>query len=395
MGIKAVFFDLDGTLVNPDASPVQGVPQMIEAVEALGLKWVVASNHTQAYLERRLHDAGLQPDLAISKQTVGARKPSPEFCYYAAHQLGIHKNEMVYVGDDNLTDAICAINAGVLYLNAGWSNRKPTYGIITATPHDVVRLIRTFLLRTPVWYWNLDAVDNAGMRIDVRSVLPGGKTWNPVLGPATFDVLKRDVDSDFPVMVKFSRFLLLYVLTTIYLDHLHDEIDTWCMIPSSQGNERQLLAEFVKRSTKLFKEKFYGDLLVRHRASEKAAYSRAAGNDPGFLNQAQTLHLNPEHRKAVEGKTVLVIDDYCTRGHSFECARQLLYRGGAAKVVCVSVGRYGTRYTAQASGKRVQWDPWRPNHFQEGDFFPTVHYRPSDAGGLPSLIEGFDYLRNS
>jgi histidinol phosphatase-like enzyme len=397
MAIRAVFFDLDGTLLTPSGSPVAGVTEMIRELEEMDLRWAVGSNHSRAYLHNRLNTAGLAPDLEVSQESVGAKKPSPQFCYGAAKGLGIAKNEMVYVGDDNRTDAICAINASVLYLNAGWSNRQPNYGIKTATPKDVVRLVRTFLLRDPQWYWRLSATDPAGLPLDVRSIVPGGKDWDPILARPTFNVLKLDSDTDFPIVMKFSRFLFLYLLTTIYLDGLHDEVDSWCLIPPSGGNmHRKILSDYLNGSSKLFKAARYVEtLLVRHTPSVKAAYARHAGLDPDFLNQANTMHLNPEQRKAVTGKHILVVDDYCTRGHSFECARHLLLRGGAAKVTCVSVGRYGTRYTVQVARDGLVWNPWAPSSLGEGDFQPRVYYEPSDASAILPIKDGFEYLINS
>lgn len=392
MGIKAVFFDLDGTLLNASGKPVPGVVEMIQELAMLGLRWVAASNKSNAYIQRRLLGAGLNPDLVLSRENVGASKPSPEFCYQAAARLGISKNEMIYVGDDNLTDAICAINAAVLYANARWSNAHPNYGVNLATPNDVVRFVRAFFVRDPVWYWELDATDKLGWPIDIRSVLPGAKDWDQTIGSATFEVLKRDQEVEFP-KIKFSRFLLLYLLATIYLDELHDEVNTWCMIPPSGGQaHRKLLADFVQNSTKLFKANFVGDLLVRHRPAKKAAYARSSGEDPGFLNQANTLHLNQARKKAVEGKHVLVIDDFCTRGHSFECARHLLLRGGATKVTCVSVGRYGTRYEVQVARDGLQWDPWNPAAFGTGDFNTHVYQRSSEAAAIPPIQEAFRYI---
>lgn len=395
MALKAVFFDLDGTLVTADGSIVPGAAAMLQEIKSLGLQVVIGSNHSDAYVQQRVRGAGLTPDLIVSQESVGARKPSPQFCYKAAESFGINKNQLVYVGDDNRTDAICAINAGVLYLNASWANRTPDYGVKVLTPQDVVRFVRTFLMRESRWYWQLESRDALGP-LDVRAIIPGGKDWDAEMGPATFSVLKLDNDRDFPVIGKFSRFLFLYLLTTIYLAGLHDEFDTWCLIPPSGGqSHRKLFVDFLTASTKLFKEKFLSDLLIRHRPAQKAAYRRHEGEDPGFLNQANTLHLNSAHEKSVRGKHVVVVDDFCTRGHSFECARHLLERGGATKVTCLSVGRYGTRYTAQAARSNLTWNPWQPATFRDGDFSPTVYQRFYDSDALPPIREAFSYIIGS
>lgn len=395
MALRAVFFDLDGTLVTAGGSMVPGAAAMLQEIKALGLQVVIGSNHTDAYVQQRLRVAGLAPDQIVSRESVGVSKPSPQFCYQAAEGLGVKKNQLVYVGDDNRTDALCAINAGVLYLNAMWANNKPDYGIKVSQPEDVVRFVRAFLMRDPTWYWHLNTRDTVGP-LDVRAIIPGGRDWDATMGQSTFSVLKLDTDIDFPVIGKFSRFLFLYLLATIYLDELHDEFDTWCIIPPSGGQgHRKLFADFLAVAPKLFKQRFLGDLLIRHRPAQKAAFARHGGEDPGFLNQANTLRLNAEHQKAVAGKRIVVLDDFCTRGHSFECARHLLERGGAAKVTCLSVGRYGTRYTAQAPRLGLSWNPWQPAAFRDGDFHPAVHQRFSDGDALPPIREAFSYIISS
>lgn len=396
MSLRAVVFDLNCTLAGTDGRLVDGVTEMLSGLRALGLKVALASNQPRADVIPRISHAGLKPDLIFTRTDESTGDPGPKFCVDAARAFRIGNNQMVFVGDNDEIDAICAIDAGVLYINAGWSNRKPRYGVIAATPRDVLRLIRAFLLHDAGWYWQIQGTDRAGMPFDVRSLLPGGETWDPLLGPSTFNVLKKDIDTDYPVFVKYSRFLLLHLLTTIYLDGLHDSVDTWCVIPPSRGNtHRKLLPEFIDRSTKLFKATYLPDLIYRHARAAKAAYARKDGEDPGFLNQANTLHLNPEHWRKVAEKRVLVIDDYCTRGHSFECARQLLYRGGAEAVTCVSVGRYGTRLQLQRARDGLQWDPWQPQRFGPSDFATTVYQAPSDSTALQPVRAAFDYLTRS
>lgn len=395
MALKAVIFDLDGTLIDSAGRPVGGVREMMDDLMRLGIKIAVASNRGQGYVQARLAKSGLPAHLIVSNDLVGAKKPSPKFCLFAAEQLQINKNDMIYVGDNNLTDAICAINAGVLYLNAIWSNRNPKYGVKISTPNDVVRYIKAFLLREPQWYWSLNDIDASGHSISVKSLLPGYRSWDDRLGEATFNVLKRDEEvaiGDFA----FSSFLLNYFLTTIYLSGLSDEAKVWCLIPPSRGQQhRRILGNYTERATKLFRSKYIGDLLLRHRPAVKAAYARRSTGDPGFLNQANTLQLNPDHIRNIEGKHVLVIDDYCTRGHSFECARQLLRRGGAEHVTCASIGRYGSRFFTQAPEDSITWDPWKPRLFAQDAFSAHVHYQPSNNDAVDPIIQSFDYLLGS
>jgi hypothetical protein len=57
-----------------------------------------------------------------------------------------------------------------------------------------------------------------------------------------------------------------------------------------------------------------------------------------FLNQINTVLLNPTHRQSIEGKSVGVIDDFTVLGYSAECARKILFQDGASKGISLKVG---------------------------------------------------------
>src|SRR5207248_11735981 len=85
------------------------------------------------------------------------------------------------------------------------------------------------------------------------------------------------------------------------------------------------------------------DLLTRHTA---AARSQLYPDVAGHLAQLRTVSLNPYPTKRADrkysasplksGKTVLVLDDLCDRGRSFEAARAYLSRVGW-NAICVSL----------------------------------------------------------
>src|SRR3546814_7714469 len=74
--------------------------------------------------------------------------------------------------------------------------------------------------------------------------------------------------------------------------------------------------------------------------------ARASGGSVGLDNQLNTIRLNPAPVRGVGGKPykspparggkrILVVDDICTEGNSFEAARAYL-RAAGAQAVCVS-----------------------------------------------------------
>jgi hypothetical protein len=78
-----------------------------------------------------------------------------------------------------------------------------------------------------------------------------------------------------------------------------------------------------------------------------------------FYNQSNTLRLNPDYLQRVQGKCIVVMDDFTTRGYSGECARQLLLEAGVAEVACINVSKYGRDYWVISRGANdYAWDPY-------------------------------------
>ena len=77
----------------------------------------------------------------------------------------------------------------------------------------------------------------------------------------------------------------------------------------------------------------------------KSQTARSSGGSVGVENQLSTIKLNPAPMKGVngqpyknnpvQGKTILLVDDICTQGNSFEAGRAFIEKTGA-KVICLS-----------------------------------------------------------
>ncbi|MEO3479261.1 phosphoribosyltransferase family protein [Phaeobacter sp. CAU 1743] len=89
------------------------------------------------------------------------------------------------------------------------------------------------------------------------------------------------------------------------------------------------------------------DLIHRHTDAPKSQQLRLDGKIPSVGNQLNTIHLNraatkpgPKQQRYknppnLKGRTVLVVDDICTQGHSLEAARSFFEAAGA-KVILLS-----------------------------------------------------------
>ena len=80
-------------------------------------KIVCISNISEGYLARedmKLLDIYLLFDFVLTSSDLGIRKPSPIIFEHALNKLGIKKNEMIFIGDDLVSDIQGAKAAGLL-----------------------------------------------------------------------------------------------------------------------------------------------------------------------------------------------------------------------------------------------------------------------------------------
>jgi hypoxanthine phosphoribosyltransferase len=139
--------------------------------------------------------------------------------------------------------------------------------------------------------------------------------------------------------------------SSIYAEGLHLRADTWTVYPgSSGGGPNKQMGFVIDAIVKQFRDRYVERLLVRHTAALDSGETRNRGGNVDFANQVNTVHVNPDERKRVLNKTVLVVDDFETQGWSAECARNLLLQASAREVMCVNIGKYPkTRYVASTA----------------------------------------------
>jgi hypothetical protein len=215
----------------------------------------------------------------------------------------------------------------------------------------VWRFLTHFLLQPPRWEYSLDHTEEALffrslLGSDVR--LPATKTEPPRTPPSftlqdvfTYDIKVR-VGS-----LKAVDVLMLHAMTSLYLEGLIRPNSLFAVYPSSKpGKISPLLKEFLKPASRLFHGYFKEDLLVRATqavdSSLEKANARRENRRPNIpdTNQTNTVHINPAYRRTLQGRPVIVFDDFTTTGQSLEWARNLLYSAGASQVILLTIGKY-------------------------------------------------------
>ena len=128
--------------------PYDGVPEMLRALQASGLKLAVFSNKPDADTKNVV--AHFFPDIvwtAVRGQREGVPvKPDPAGALAVARMLAAPPEEILYLGDTS-TDMRCAVQAGMYPVGALWGFREEEElrqsgaRALAAHPLDVLRLL--------------------------------------------------------------------------------------------------------------------------------------------------------------------------------------------------------------------------------------------------------------
>ena len=98
-----------------------GVPAMLDAIEARGLRWGVVTNKAERFTTPVVAALGLamRAGVVVSGDTTAHSKPHPLPLLHAAATLGVPAQRCTYVGDD-LRDVIAGNSAGMPTLVADY-----------------------------------------------------------------------------------------------------------------------------------------------------------------------------------------------------------------------------------------------------------------------------------
>jgi hypothetical protein len=382
MGVRAVIVDLDGTLTSGPKQLHPGVEEMLAALRADGLRVVIASSRPQA--QARVESLGLKVDLVLDRDAIGASKGSALWVRAVEAAYSLSPHEIIWLGDSD-QDMRSAVNGSVIYMHAGWSGSEYRYGVLMREPRRLPVIVARCLAKASDWYWTLNTSDGDARKVRVRALMDPECGGTPGLRAGLKEMLKqRDQIPPFgPITTVF-----FHLLGSIYSSRLHTETDVWTIYPGRAGRLSRVLGPFAEEASRLFRDRYVPDLLVRHAVARDSGLGRYKGEEIDFLNQINTVHLNAEQKQRILGRRILVIDDFCTEGHSFECARNLLLAAGAASVTSVAVVKYGQGYTVSTPTKDLR-EPYSPQRYEAADFEHERATGRMDATVLDEILESY------
>jgi HAD superfamily hydrolase (TIGR01509 family) len=100
--------------LNKDVRPLPGVREIVDAIDAEGIAWAIATSSRREQVATSIAALGLQrePEI-IDGSHVENAKPEPDLLLLAAREIEIEPNRCWYVGDSTW-DMVSAVAAGMI-----------------------------------------------------------------------------------------------------------------------------------------------------------------------------------------------------------------------------------------------------------------------------------------
>jgi soluble P-type ATPase len=362
MAVEGVIFDVSDTLITRTGHAVEDIVDAVDRLRAMGVQIIAVHNDPpRASVASQLAHAGVPVDHVFTQQEAGKAKGSPVWIDLIKRETGLQTNELLYVGDSHW-DMITATRGPLVYCHAEWAAPRGQYGIPAPAPGWVPAVVEHIFRKQHRWYWTLDTTDTAGRRVRKMALIDGNGAGDDVLKSNLIDLLKREIPATVGQML-LRDFVMLHLIASLYEEGLTSESGWWTTYPSSTGSRNTVMGDFLNIAAKLFRRTYKPDLLIRHTPAlkSKQAYDQG-GMEGAFRNQLDTMRLGPVASKEVSRNSVLLVDNFLTRGVTTEVGRCLLTVAGSPEVVTVAVGKYGASTNILIPPDSVRWDPHSAAH---------------------------------
>jgi hypothetical protein len=274
--------------------------------------------------------------------------------------MGWQPTETVYIGSSE-SDMRTAVNGNLLFLRATWWANNTDYGFEFDRPKDIARFIDVFCLREHFW---CHEIHDGNFQF---YALAPFSTMKP-----EYTLYSEDARAAAKHGLGHPDFWIGALVSSLYFSGIHSEINHIAVYPGHQsGFGNLIMNDAISIFGKCFRANYIPDLIVRHTTALKSQHARNQGVQISHLNQLNTIHLNKyPHKNATTryktsplkaGKTILLLDDICTRGYSLEASRAYIERTGAKVIMASWLKTINTNI--EQLGNIGPFDPYIPNTF--------------------------------
>ncbi|WP_020525144.1 hypothetical protein [Catelliglobosispora koreensis] len=392
MTLKAIVFDYK-TLFHRGSTVTNELKAVLAWVKENDLEICILTTDPMDVATLCAQHGYPSPDLHVQKADLREPKArgSDIWMDAVADGLNVEHHELLSIGSSRW-DWLTAINAGVFYLHAEWAGPKRSQCLAVETPDDIPSYASQLLMQEPRFSFSYDDPDR---RLSLRSMLPANATL-PADPPRRSFTLQDVFTRHRSISVggnSASDMLTLHAVSSLYVEGMLPKGALFCVYPSSKvGKLSEELEQFVKPAASMVHGYYRDDLLVRAVDAPDTSLERYKAKRDGrrspisIANQIQTVHLGSRYRGRLEGKTVIVFDDFTTTGSSMEWARNLLVAAGVAHVIALTIGKYTNRYTTYDPKRGVAIDPFSLSALGV-DAFSEIEHSLSEDYDNPGLMD--------
>ncbi|WP_081964103.1 HAD family hydrolase [Hoeflea sp. BAL378] len=345
--LRGAIFSLSNVLAKEgkaDSDTVLETIKLIKYMISVGVQPALVSNSTWTIAGTK------EPFNDYLSRVIGQKLPyyhgGKDMAYkqYASamqHVLeaqGWSPQEVVYIGNTQ-EDTQAASNGGLLFLNAKWHEENSQFGFEFNSPKDIAKFVDCCCLTPKDWFWSIER-DN----LRVYTIAPLGEHSKAYPDAATYSTDAKNA-------VKFGagdlRFWGLLMAARMHLSGVGAEASYVAPYPGHKTTSKKAeLLQAVRIASGSLRARYLEDYIFRHQDAPKSQSLRNSGQQPSALDQLATVHLRTDPLKTgevggryksrpnVNGKTLVVVDDICTQGHSLEAARAFAEAAGA-HVICL------------------------------------------------------------
>ena len=146
--LRLEWFDRYQSAMAVHSTLFDGVPELIEGLNAAGIAWGVVTNKPARFTDPLIPQIGLaHAGCVVSGDTTPHSKPHPAPLFEGANRLGFAPEQCWYVGDD-MRDIEVGRAAGMVTVACSWgycgSVEPVTWGAdyLVETPLDLLRAIQ-------------------------------------------------------------------------------------------------------------------------------------------------------------------------------------------------------------------------------------------------------------
>jgi hypothetical protein len=144
-----------------------------------------------------------------------------------------------------------------------------------------------------------------------------------------------------------------------------NKVDYWGIYPSSSTATNEDLEYYKEKARQTYGCRTPHPIFIRHKATSKRHLKSTERRlEIGADEELETIVINDHYRKKLRGATVCIIDDFTNVGSSCETARALLEKAGVAKLIFITLGKFGRIY--KAFDYTIHGDPYGEFEYERG-----------------------------